>query len=292
MSRYSFLDKTLRAVTGAAQQLFFSDVTAGKNGLLQRADPRVKVLTSLFVLVMISLLHTPGTLLFVALLAFALAVLSGIGAWRYLLRVWMVVPLFSAAFVLPTLLNIVTPGDPVFVLARLDLPHSFGPVTIPREIAITVQGIVNAAVFVLRVGASVSVAVLLTLTTPWSGIFTALRSLRVPSVFVMTLSMTERYLFVFLHLIEDMYRARMSRTINPLPADRERSWTASRIGVTFKRSMDMSEDIYKAMISRGFRGEFPAMDRLQISKGGLLGAAGLMLVSLALFLYERGFIRP
>ena len=75
--------------------------------------------------------------------------------------------------------------------------------------------------------------------------------------------MTERYIFVLLRLIQDMYRGRMSRTIRPLSPAVERNWTASRIGVTFKKSMEMSEDVYKAMLSRGFHGEFRTINRFR-----------------------------
>ena len=89
-----------------------------------------------------------------------------------------------------------------------------------------------------------------------AGDFCRVPGLFVPRVFVMTLSMTDRYLFVFLQAIQDMYRARKSRTIRPGSSSEARSWTATRIGMMFKKSMDMSEDIYQAMLSRGFQGEF------------------------------------
>jgi cobalt/nickel transport system permease protein len=58
-----------------------------------------------------------------------------------------------------------------------------------------------------------------------------------------------------------MYRARKSRTMRPLSAAAERNWTASRIGVTFKKSVEMSGDIYNAMLSRGFHGAYRSVNR-------------------------------
>jgi cobalt/nickel transport system permease protein len=131
---------------------------------------------------------------------------------------------------------------------------------------------------------------LLTLTTRWSQVFAGLRSLRVPSIFVMTLSLTERYLFLFLAMIQDMYRARMSRTIHPLPYRTERSWTASRIGVTFKRTLDMSEDVYKAMVARGFQGGFRSLDRLHLSARDAAWSVFVLSLCGILALFERGLL--
>ncbi len=208
----------------------------------------------------------------------------------FLKRVWLFVPLFSAAIVLPALLNIVTPGDPVWVLVKLSRAYSWGPYTIPAEIAITRQGLWGGIVFVSRVAASVSFAVLFTLTTKWAEVFSGLRSLFVPRVFVVTLGMTYRYLFVFLRLIQDMYRARKSRTIRPLSPATERNWIASRIGATFKKSVDMSEDIYKAMLSRGFHGEFRSTDRFHAGTTDYIWLVTVLLFGGILILIERGFM--
>jgi cobalt/nickel transport system permease protein len=284
------LDRTLRSVTAVGRQALFSEAAAAEQGLLQAVDPRVKMVTFLVVLIAISMLHHPLSLLFLSGLALVLALLSHIRPIFFLSRVWLVVPLFSAAIVLPSLLNIVTPGEPLVVLARLDGDRTLGPLVIPSEITITRQGLRGAVLFLSRVGASVSFAILFTLTTKWSQVFAGLRSLKVPRVFVMTLSMTERYLFVFLGMIQDMYRARMSRTIHPLPARKERHWTASRIGVTFKKTLDMSEDIYKAMLARGFQGEFRALDRLHLSIRDLVWSLSVLSVPAILALLERGLL--
>jgi cobalt/nickel transport system permease protein len=166
--------------------------------------------------------------------------------------------------------------------------NCWGPYVIPVEISITRQGLWGAITFVSRVTASVSFAVLFTLTTRWGEVFSGLRAFFVPRIFVMTLSMTERYLFVFLRLIQDMYRARKSRTIRPLSAAAERNWTASRIGITFKKSLDMGEDVYKAMLSRGFRGEFFALKRYHAATMDYIWLVTVLCFGGILILLEKG----
>lgn len=291
MASTTFLDKTLLAIARTAEQSLFSDRYANRRGFLQSVDIRFQLAAFALLLILISVLHTPRSLWTVYGACLALAALSGIPLWFFVKRVWLFVPLFSAAIVLPAMLNIVTPGDPIWVLCRLPRGCTWGPYTIPAELAVTRQGFWGAVVFVSRVADSVSFAVLFTLTRRWSDIFAGLRSLFVPRVFVMTLSMTERYLFVFLRLIQDMYRARKSRTIRAFSAAVERSWTASRIGVTFKKSVKMSDDVYKAMVSRGYRGEFKTIDRFHSRPADYVWLMAVLVFSGLLLLGERGMLR-
>lgn len=292
VSQAKFLDKTLLAVANVAEQFLFSEAYARRRGFLQLRDVRIKLVTFLYILVVISFLHRPETVWFLYGLSLVLAAVSRVSLVFFLKRVWLFVPLFSAAIVLPALLNIVTPGDPIWVLVKFYRPCSWGPYTIPSEIAVTRQGLWGGIVFVSRVAASVSFAVLFTLTTKWAEVFSGLRSLFVPRVFVMTLGMTYRYLFVFLRLVQDMYRARKSRTIRPLSPAAERNWIASRIGATFKKSVDMSEDIYRAMLSRGFHGEFRSAERFHAATADIIWFVTVFLFGGILILFERGFLHP
>jgi cobalt/nickel transport system permease protein len=292
MKSSGFLDKTLLAAARTGRQALLSELFAAEPGLLQSLDVRVKLVTFLGILVCISFLHTPISLGFLCLTAVVLALTSRVPALFFLKRVWLVVPLFSAAIVLPATLNIVTPGRVLLVLVRFSHARSWGGYTIPAELAITREGVLASGTFLLRVGASVSFAVLLTLTSRWTRVFAGLRALFVPRIFVVTLAMTERYLFVLLTLIEDMYRARKSRTITPRSASHERNWTASRIGVAFRKAMHMSEDIHHAMVSRGFHGEFPAIERPRLSAADAVWTLSALAAGVLLLLFERGRLHP
>ncbi len=289
LSQTKFLDKTLLAVARVTEQYILSDASARGRGFLQSLDIRVKLITFLFILVLISFIRTPAALWVLYGLSLVLAVSSRIPLGFFIKRVWFFVPLFSAAIVLPALLNIITPGDPVWVIMTLDHPYAWGPYVIPQEIAVTRQGLWGGIVFTSRVAASVSFAVLFTLTAKWGELFAGLRALFVPRIFVITLGMTERYLFVFLRMIQDMYRARKSRTIRPLSVTAERNWTASRIGVTFKKSTEMSAGVYNAMLSRGFHGDFPSITRFHVSGADYLWLTTVLCFGGILLLLERGF---
>jgi len=287
--RTNFLDKSLLAIAHAAEQALFSEAYARKRGLLQALDVRIKLVGFLCAIVLISFLHTPRTIWIAYGACLVLAVSSRVPLGFFQKRIWLFVPLFTAATALPALFNVITPGEPLWVIMKLENAHSWGPYTIPAEIAITRQGLWGAITFVSRVAASVSFAVLFTLTTRWSVAFSGLRALFAPRIFVVTLSMTERYIFVFLRLIQDMYRGRKSRTIRSLSTATDRNWTASRIGVTFKKSMEMSEDIYKAMLSRGFHGEFRTLSHTQVKAGDYLWLMTVLCCGVMLIMFERGY---
>lgn len=290
VSNDRFLDKTLLAVSRAAEQFLFSEQYAARAGFLQSLDIRIKLITLLVLLILISVLHTPGTLWVLYALGLLLAAVSRIPLWFFLKRVWLFVPLFSAAIILPAILNIITPGEPLWTVMTFKHPYVWGPYTIPAEITITRQGLWGGILFVSRVAASVSFTVLFTLTHRWAEIFAGLRALHVPRIFVMTLSMTERYLFVLLRMIQDMYRARKSRTIQPLAVAAERDWIASRIGVTFRKSVEMSGDIYKAMLSRGFQGEYRSLNRSSARAIDAVWLVTVLSLSGILVLFERGML--
>jgi len=291
LSQNAFLDKTLLAITNVAEQSLYSDAKERRKGLLQSLDVRIRLVTFLFLIVVVSLVHTPAVLWSLYVLSLILAAFSRVPLWFFAKRVWLFVPLFSAAIVLPALLNVITPGETLWVVVKLDRAYALGPYLIPTEIAVTQQGLWGGIIFVSRVAASVSFAVLFTLTTKWADIFAGLRALLVPKAFVMTLGMTHRYLFTLIRLVQDMYRARKSRTIHPLSASGERSWIASRIGATFKKSLEMSGDIHMAMISRGYHGEVVALDRFRMRP---MDGIWLMLIiglGVMVLAFERGLVR-
>lgn len=286
--RTTFLDKTLLAVAALSEQAVFSEAFARGKGLLQSIDVRVKLLTLVFLLMVASFLHGPGTLLLLTAFGVIAAVLSGIPLLFFVKRTFLIVPLFTAAIVLPALLNVVTPGDPLWLIVKLDRAYEWGPYRIPESIAVTQQGLRGAVVFVSRVAASVTWAVLFTLTTRWGDIFAGLRALLVPRVVVMTLSMTYRYLFVLLRLVQDLYRARKSRTIRAGNSAVERGWVASRIGFLFHRSREMSGQVFLAMISRGYHGESFAFSRFRTGWADHVWSVCIALFGAALIILDRG----
>jgi cobalt/nickel transport system permease protein len=279
--RRGFVRKSLRGFAEALQDQVFSERLAREAGLLQRVDARLKLVTTLLLIGTAALLRHASLLVLLNLWVLWLAAGSRVPLGTFLKRVWVFVPLFTLVVVLPATLNIVRPGTPLLVLFHLARPVRLWLWTIPQEVAVTRQGAASALLLVLRVGASVSLAVLLTLTTRWAVLLKALRVLRVPAVFISVLEMTYRYVFLLLQVSADMFTARRSRTVGRMGAAEGRRFASGAMGSLWARSHATSEEVHRAMLSRGYTGEPRALAPLRFGRGDALwGLIVLMVIAL------------
>jgi cobalt/nickel transport system permease protein len=94
--------------------------------------------------------------------------------------------------------------------------------------------------------------ILLATTTPFTELVRVLQRLRAPWLFVTTLTLMHRYLFVLADEAERMRRARASRTFN---RGRRFQWQtlSSVVGQLFVRASERAERIYGAMSARGWK---------------------------------------
>jgi cobalt ECF transporter T component CbiQ len=236
-SRSSFIERTLVDINHTLEQSLFAERTARGSGLLQELDPRLKILSALLVLLAVGFSRSLLVILALYFLALALAFFSKIPLAFFVKRVWLLIPFFTGVIALPALF--ITPGA---VLAHL-----------PLGLVITKTGLTTALFLLLRVGTSVSVAVLLVLTTPWNSLLKALGVLRVPAVIILILGMTYRYIHLLLHLTNDMFLSRKSRLLRRMNGPEERRLIAATSGTLLNKSLQVSSEVYLAMQSRGFR---------------------------------------
>jgi len=253
--RLRFLDRSLRAVTGLMGQFLFAEIHSQRDGVLQKLDPRVKLLTLLAWVVLVSLLHSLPWILGLYGVSLGLALLSRIPLSFFLRRVWLVLPLFAGVIALPAMLNLFTPGEAAVVLFQGGKEYHWGPYRIPSAVTLTWPGIHVALLLMTRVGTAMSFILLLTLTTPWANLLKALRSLRVPAIYVQTLGMTLRYLLLLGQIVQDMHLARKSRTLRSQKTRAEQRWVAGQMGMLFQRSLHLSTEVHRAMVARGYQGE-------------------------------------
>ena len=86
------------------------------------------------------------------------------------------------------------------------------------------------------------------------------RVLRVPVVVVVVLGMSYRYIFLLIDSARDMLESRRSRMVGRLPGPDRRRLAAASVGVLMSKTMQLSGDVYSAMLSRGFSGEVYLLD--------------------------------
>jgi len=85
--------------------------------------------------------------------------------------------------------------------------------------------------------------------------------------------MTSPYIHLFLGLMLDLHFSKKSPTLRTTRWSQDQKWVASRMGYLFKRSQNLGESVYNAMLARGFQGEPKILEELDWSRSDLLGIA-------------------
>jgi cobalt/nickel transport system permease protein len=270
----SFVERSIGEFLDAFERSQVAEREASRRGLLQALDPRVKVV-GLFAVVLASALaqrvEAVGTALLVGLI---LAALSRVSLSTLAKRAWLPALLFSGPVALPALAT--TPGDAIARYPEIGL-------------VVTWQGARTVLLLLTRVETAATLTALLVLTTPWPHVLKSLNSLGVPSVVVAILGMTYRYLFALLQSAVDMFEARRSRTVGPLAQVDRRRVAASAGGVLFSKSVRMSDEIYLAMRSRGFRGEVRILDDFQVRSRDWIALAVAIAIAVGVTIVGRAW---
>lgn len=246
---------------------------------IHRMDARVKlVLVVAFILT--TALTPPGAwpvYILLAALAFAVELLSELGLGFYLKRALLALPFVLAA--LPVLFTVPGPA----------LVH------LPFGLAISEPGLARFISVALKSWISVQMAVMLASTTPFPEILAAMRALRLPKLLVAIIGLMWRYLFVMVDEAMRMMRARQARSgeMHAAPggngAGGSVMWrarvTGGMAGSLFLRSLERSDRIYNAMLSRGYDGETRLLPHPGIPPGGWLALSGGLAVLGALLAF-------
>jgi cobalt/nickel transport system permease protein len=266
-SKKNFVEKTLLEIACMMERSIFSEKYAQAHGFLQRIDPRVKLITILLLIVTTSFIRKTEIILGIYAITLFFAYISKVELFFFIKRVWLFIPIFSGIIAFPAMFNIMTPGEPLVTLMQFERTIHIGTFAF-TEISITKEGALGALLFISRVAASVSLIVLLTLTTRWADVMKSLRTLGVPQIFVLILSMTYQYIFLLVRIVQEMYFAKKSRTIKMNRTRegirKEQNWVASRIGTVLMKSYKMSDEIHSAMVSRGFHGDIKFHETFKI----------------------------
>jgi cobalt/nickel transport system permease protein len=153
---------------------------------------------------------------------------------------------------------------PAFVIAAAVIVGRISPVLIMRRMAVFELLAVTTSLLALlrpdglhafgmllaKATLSLAVAVLFSVSVPFVELLDLLRRMRLPSLFVTTIALLYRYLFVLNDQAGKMMRARASRTFVP---GRRRVWIVRSgvIGILAVRSVERAERVYNAMRARG-----------------------------------------
>lgn len=247
------VERTLEELLRVAERSLHAEETARRGGLLQGLDARAKWIGIGVLLLAAGLARSFTVLGALFGLALLLAVLSRLRLRELAVRAWLPALLFTALVAGPALF--ITPGPP---------PGGFAG--LPEALGVSAAGARAIGLLLLRVETIASLTLLLVLTTPWARLLAALRSLQVPATVVVVLGMTYRFLFLLLASAHDLFLARRSRTVGTLPPRAARRLFARTTGVLLSRTVNTSQQVYLAMLSRGFTGDVRLLDPLAMRR--------------------------
>jgi cobalt/nickel transport system permease protein len=244
MKSNNFIQRSILGALAFLKDSIFSQESTLQNGFLQSLDPRVKSVTFLLFIIQVLLTRRIPTLLFLYALCLLLVLVSKINLGFFLKRTWFFIPLFSLFIAIPALFSKFSPGEALVIWDILGL-----------KLIITRSGVYGALFFVMRVITSVSFIVLLSVTTRHFELLKVLRIFKLPQVFVMILGMCHRYVYLFVEIIQNTYLAIKSRVGIMVRCNKGQGVVAGNIVSLWNRSVQLNEEVYKAMLSRGYQGE-------------------------------------
>lgn len=248
----NFIERSILGLFFFLKESVFCDEYALKKGLLQAIEARFKVITfGAFVLLAISIKNV-WFMLLLYFLCVVLACLSKIGLWFFLKRTLLFLPLFSFFIALPAVFNVFSPGEAVFSFKLF-----------ATQFVVTRPGLLSAALFLSRVITCASFVILLSLVTKQSQLLKVLRIFKVPQVFVMSIGMCLRYLYLFIEIVENTYLAIKSRAGASMTLAKGRRIVSWNMGNLWHRSVQLNEQVFSAMLSRGYSGEAYSLEEFR-----------------------------
>ncbi len=278
--KISFIEKGINQMADVIKSGYIQWETASMDGFVQRIDARVKVMFLFFYVIIISLEKEIMPEVYLGSFFFALVLLSRLNVFSFYKKVFLLGFLFGFLIAFPSALNIIVKGEIIFPVLHLSKEYHFWVYHVPAEIGITREGLNVVAMLTIRVVNSLSVAFLVLNTTPFPDIIKALKLMKVPDSFLMIITLSYKYIFIFAKTVEDMHRAKKSRLARQVSDKDARKWAAGRMGFIFNKTRMRCEEIFKAMLSRGFSEEVKLYEPRQpdsrdIVTGGILLIVGI-----------------
>jgi cobalt/nickel transport system permease protein len=253
-SRLTFLDKTILSTARTVKSIYLQAENSEKHNFIQKINPYIKVLSLIYLVVVISVVNNIIGQLMTSVFILILFLIARVGVSGVYKKIFFLAFVFGLLVVLPASLNVITPGEIVFNLISFSSPSHFWIYNIPQTIGVTDKGIQVVLMVFLRVFNSIAFALLIVFTTPFPSFIKSFRIIGVPGTFIMIISLAYKYIFILARSIEETYFALKSRLFGNIRNRHLRKLAGGRIFFIFKRSVVIYEGTYNAMVSRGYHG--------------------------------------
>lgn len=248
----------------------FIDKYSTLNSVLHYLDPRIKLLWTFLFLILVT--ASQQLLLFMIYLPVVvlLIVFSRVPLFFYFKKLVLVTPV---AFLLSVFIYI-------SYFLEQHIPFTFYGLTQYHPILATI-GLMVAKIYI-----SILVITLLISTTRFNDLLWGLRKFHLPGVVTTLSRLVYTYIFVFVDELHRTFRAYKSRT--PVRRISRLKVYGNISAAILLRSIDRSDMIYKAMITRGFTGEFPDGNSFSFKRNDwLAGGCFLLLLMMVALVWKH-----
>ena len=241
----------------------FSRQPHGVGGPLTRIDPRIKLLSSLALLAMVT--SCSGFLFPLVVAAASLGFCFSLGVRPRLLAVRFAEP-FAIALVAVLLKMLFSGTEPLFSVSLAGL-----------DISGQKDGLLAGLLIAARIAGAVSLVALLGFSTSFTDLMAALAWLRLPKGFIDVAMFAWRYLFVLLDDAQTVYSAQKNRLGYAGYRRGLRSF-GTLAGVLVIKAFDSSQTITTAMVQRGYDGTMPLLKHKPLRSGEVLASLAMVVV--------------
>ena len=272
-ARLAFVDKTILNTAKAVKSIYLQAENADRDNILQKISPHVKLISLLYLAIVISVANSIFAQVITSLFIFILYIFARLRITEIYRKIFFLAFIFGFIVVLPASLNVITQGEVVLHILQLKKPLHFLIYYIPQNIGITDNGIQVVSLVFLRVLNSVSFAMLIVFTTSFPGFIKAFKIILVPDTFLMIMSLAYKYIFILSRTIEETYFALKSRLSGNIRSSSIRKLAGGRIFFLYKRSQIIYEGTYYAMISRGYNGKLKLTNRIRFTSMDMISLA-------------------
>lgn len=244
----------------------FEETFADGSSFIHRLDPRVKAIVALAFSILTAVADRFPALILGMAVALALISMARLPARAVAYRIAVV---NGFVLLLWLMLPFTYPGTPVL---------SLGPLTASRE------GVIYALLITLKSNAIVLACIALLSTTHLVDMGRALGRLHVPDKMIHVLLFMLRYLGIIGREYLRLGTSMKVRCFRPRTSLHTYRSYANMVGMLLVNSYERAEAVYAAMLCRGFRRKFYALDDFSIDARdilfGIAATAALLLIAL------------
>ncbi len=242
------------------------EVFAEGNSLLHKLDPRIKILS-------------------LTVFAILCAISNGLLV-PYLYLLFSLFLILIANLNLKELTNRIFAANFFILCMWLFLPFTYksNPYIYLGLLKISLKGIEYALSITLKCNAIILATIALLATSTIFDIAHAMLHLKIPSKLVTVFFLFYRYITVMHEEYIKIKRAVLARGFNPKTNIFTYKTYAYMLGSLLLKSFERSEEVYKAMLCRGFKGFFPLLDHFKMKKKDIVFGIFICLISTLIFL--------